>query len=322
MKRMEDIRLLKQALPYIKEFRDKVFVIKLGGEVVSDPERLDALAEEISLLHELNIRQVIIHGGGPQLSETADKLGIEAKKVGGRRITDDKLIEVAKMVFAGSISTDILAVLRRHGTPGVGLSGVDGDLIQAVRRPPRMVYDESTGAEREVDFQNVGDIRSIRPELLRVLLNNRFVPVVASLGCSDDGKVLNINADTIAAEIAAVLPAEKLFVMTNVGGVLKDVNDPSSRYSYLTLKAKSEMIQGKKIGGGMMPKLIAAVTAVNRGVKRAHIINGLQDNALLYEVFTVQGAGTMILDQSEETAYLERLKEAAADDAAPAGEGV
>jgi acetylglutamate kinase len=327
---MEDIRLLKQALPYIKEFRNKVFVIKLGGEVVSDPERLDALAEEISLLHELNIRQVIIHGGGPQLSETAEKLGIEAKKVGGRRITDDSLIEVAKMVFAGGISTDILAALRRHGTPGVGLSGVDGDLIQAVRRPPRMVYDEVAGAEREVDFQNVGDIRAIRPQLLRVLLNNRFVPVVASLGCSDDGKVLNINADTIAAEIAAVLPAEKLFLMTNVGGVLKDLSDPSSRYSYLTLTQTREMIQGKKIGGGMTPKLVAAVTAVNRGVKRAHIINGLQDNALLYEVFTVQGAGTMILDQSEESVYLDRLKEVAAsglvngeaaDAMAPAGNG-
>ena len=309
MKRMQDIRLLKQALPYIKQYRNKVFVIKLGGELVSNRERLNALAEEIALLHELNIRQVIIHGGGPQLSETANKLGIEAKKVGGRRITDDGLIEVAKMVFAGGISTDILAVLRRNGTPGVGLSGIDGDLIQAVRRPPRMVYDESIGSEREVDFQNVGDIRSVRPDLLRVLLENRFIPVVASLGCSDDGKILNINADTIAAEIAAVLPAEKLFLMTNVGGVLRDVEDASSRYSYLTLKQTRKIVQGKKIGGGMMPKLIAALTAVNRGVKRAHIINGLQDDALLHEVFTVQGAGTMILDQAEEAVYLERLKD-------------
>lgn len=310
MKRMEDIRLLKQALPYIKQYRNKTFVIKLGGEVVSDAGRLNALAEEISLLHELNIRQVIIHGGGPQLSETASRLGIEAKKVGGRRITDDRLLEVAKMVFAGGVSTDILAALRRNGTPGVGLSGVDGDLIQAVRRPPRMVYDESIGTEREVDFQNVGDIRAIRPELLRVLLENRFVPVVASLGCSDDGKVLNINADTIAAEIAAVLPAEKLFLLSNVGGVLKNVEDPLSRYSYLTLKQTRELIQGKKVGGGMIPKLTAALTAVHRGVKRAHIIDGCQDNALLYEVFTVQGAGTMILDQSEEAVYLDRLSEA------------
>ncbi len=309
MKRMQDIRLLKQALPYIKQYRNKVFVIKLGGELVSNPERLNALAEEIALLHELNIRQVIIHGGGPQLSETANKLGIEAKKVGGRRITDDGLIEVAKMVFAGGISTDILAVLRRNGTPGVGLSGIDGDLIQAVRRPPRMVYDESIGREREVDFQNVGDIRSVRPNLLRVLLENRFIPVVASLGCTDDGKILNINADTIAAEIAAVLPAEKLFLMTDVAGVLRDVEDASSRYSYLTLKQTREIVQGKKVGGGMIPKLIAALTAVNRGVKRAHIINGLQDDALLHEVFTVQGAGTMILDQSEEAVYLDRLKD-------------
>ncbi len=307
MKKMEDFRLLKQALPYIKQYRNKTFVIKLGGEVIADSQRLNTLAEEVSLLHELSIRQVIIHGGGPQLSETASKMGIEAKKIGGRRITDDRLLEVAKMVFAGGISTDILAALRRHGTPGVGLSGVDGDLVQAERRPPRMVFDDATGTEREVDFQNVGDIRSIRPEVLRVLLEKRFIPVVASLGCSDDGDVLNINADTIASEIAAVLPAEKLFILSNVAGVLRTVEDPASRYSYLTLTRARELIQGKKIGGGMMPKMISAVCAVNRGVKRAHIIDGLQENALLYEVFTLEGAGTMILDQIEEAVYLERL---------------
>lgn len=302
---MEDISLLKQALPYIKQYRNKTFVIKFGGEVVSDPERIDTLAADISLLHELNIRMVIIHGGGPQATELAERLGISSEKIEGRRVTDDKMLEVAKMVFAGTISTDILSALRRHDTPGVGLSGVDGDLIDAVRRPPKKFVDEATGVVREVDFQNVGDIRSVQPQVLRVLLENRFVPVVASLGADQNGKVLNINADTIAAEVAASLPAEKLFLFSNVNGVLKDVNDSTSRLSYLTVEAAEDMIRTKSVSGGMIPKLNAAIQAVRKGVKRAHIINGLERNALLYEVFTVKGFGTMVLDRYEEASYLD-----------------
>jgi acetylglutamate kinase len=303
---MEDIHLLKQALPYIKQYRNKIFVIKFGGEVVSDPSRLDRLAEDLSLLHELNIRLVIIHGGGPQLSDTAKKLGIESVKVEGRRITDDRMLEVAKMVFSGSISTDILSALRRHGTPGVGLSGVDGHLIDAVRRPPRQIMDPESGKDTEVDYQNVGDIRSVQPEILRVLLENRFVPVVASLGADQQGKVLNINADTIAAELAAALPAEKLFLLSNVNGILRDVKDTASRYSHLNVDAADELVQTKGVSDGMVPKLSAAITAVRKGVKRVHFINGLEPGSLLYEVFTVKGFGTMVLDREEEAAYLDQ----------------
>src|SRR5262245_4924484 len=219
---VEDIGILKQALPYIKQYRDTTFVVKLGGEILTDPERLDHLAADLSLLHQLSVRIVIIHGGGPQLSETAERLGITSEKVNGRRITDDRMLEVAKMVFAGVISTDILASLRRHGTPGVGMSGVDGNLIQAVRRPKKIMIDQATGQEREVDFQNVGDIRGIQPAIIKVLLDNRFVPVIASLGADENGQVLNINADTIACEIAVCLSAEKLFILSNVNGVLRD----------------------------------------------------------------------------------------------------
>ena len=300
---MEDISLLKQALPYIKQYRNKTFVIKFGGEVVSDAERMSGLAEDLSLLHELSIRVVIIHGGGPQATELAERLGIVTEKIDGRRITDDRMLEVAKMVFAGKISTDILSALRQHGTPGIGLSGVDGDLVDAVRRPPKKYTDQATGQVREVDFQNVGDIRAVRPEILRVLLENRFVPVVGSLGADQTGKVLNINADTIAAEIAAALPAEKLFLFSNVAGVLRDVSDPTSRFSYLTVDAAEDLIQKKGVSGGMIPKLTAAIQAVRKGVRRAHIINGLEKNALLYEVFTVKGLGTMIVDQREEAEY-------------------
>ena len=302
---VEDIGILKQALPYIKQYRDTIFVIKLGGEILTDPERLRKLAADVSLMYQLSVRLVIIHGGGPQLSETAERLGIQSEKVNGRRITDDRMLEVAKMVFAGAISTDILASLRRHGTPGVGLSGVDGDLIQAVRRPKKVVIDQETGKEREVDFQNVGDIRAVNPHILKVLLDNRFVPVIASLGADETGQVLNINADTIACEVSVAVGAAKLFVLSNVNGVLRDIADPESRYSYLTVEKGDALIQERSIGGGMMPKLNAAIRAVKLGVPRAYIINGMADNALLYEVFTRKGFGTMIVNKEEEAAYLQ-----------------
>jgi len=302
---VEDIGILKQALPYIKQYRDAVFVIKLGGEILTEPERLDRLAADLSLMYQLSVRMVIIHGGGPQLSETAERLGITSEKVNGRRITDDRMLEVAKMVFAGAISTDILASLRRHGTPGVGMSGVDGNLIQAERRPKKVVLDQETGREREVDFQNVGDIRAVNPRVLEVLLENRYVPVIASLGADENGQVLNINADTIASEIAVRLSADKLFILSNVNGVLRDLADAQSRFSYLTVEKGEALIQDRAIGGGMMPKLNAAIRAVRQGVPRAYIINGMAENALLYEVFTRKGYGTMIVNKEEEAAYLQ-----------------
>jgi len=303
---MNNIEILKQALPYIRLYRDTTFVIKLGGELLADEGCLDSLANDVSVLYQLNIHVVIIHGGGPQLSQVAARLGIESEKIDGRRVTDDKMLEVAKMVFAGGISTDLLAALRRHGTPGVGLSGVDGDLVDATRRPPRRMVDHETGEERDVDFQNVGDIQSVNPRILRVLLENRFVPVVASLGADREGKVLNINADTIAAEVARALPAEKLFLMSNVSGVMKDVGDPASRISHLTVKSGEEFVKSRGVSGGMLPKLTSALRAVRGGVRRAHIINGLTPSSLLQEVFTVRGHGTMVLDEKEEAAYLEQ----------------
>ncbi len=302
---VQDINILKQALPYLKKYRGTTFVVKLGGELLTDPERLDRIAADISLLYQLNIKIVIIHGGGPQLSQTAERLGFEAKKVNGRRITDDNTLEVAKMVFAGAISTDLLAKLRRHGCPGVGLSGVAGDLIKARRRPKKKIIDHETGSEQEVDFQNVGDIQSVDTKVISILMENQFVPVISSLGADEDGQVFNINADTIASELAGNLKAEKLFVLTNVDGVLKDVKDPKSRYSYLTVEQGREMIQDNKIGGGMSPKLTSALDAVSRGVSRSHIINGMTENALLYEVFTLKGSGTMIVNEEEEAAYLD-----------------
>ena len=303
---MEDIGILKQALPYIKRYRDSIFVIKLGGELLTESERLDGIATDLSLMHQLNINIVIVHGGGPQLSETAERMGIESEKVNGRRITDDHMLEVAKMVFRGSISTDLLAHLRRHGCPGVGLSGVDGDLIQAKRRPKRKIYDQDTGKERLVDFKNVGDIVAVNTKVIQVLLQNRFVPVIASLGADENGQVLNINADTIASQVAAELRADKFFVLTNVAGVLKDIEDPGSRYSHLTIEGGRRLVEDREVKGGMIPKLNAAIDAVESGVARAHIVNGMAENALLYEVFTVDGFGTMIVNEEEKETYLKK----------------
>jgi acetylglutamate kinase len=300
---VENIAILKQALPYIKLYREKTFVIKFGGELLKTPGFLDGLAHDVSLLYQLNVRVVLIHGGGPQLTELAAKMGIESRKVDGRRITDDQLIQVANMVFSGA-STDILGALRSHDTPGVGLSGVDGDLVDCVRRPPVKVVDPETGEEREIDYQNVGDIKSVHPRVLNVLLDHRFVPVVASLGADENGRVLNINADTIAAEIASAMPAEKLIVLTNVGGVLRHVEDAESRISYLTDDQAEAMLAERAVSGGMMPKLQAVLRAVRAGVRRAHIVNGLAPNSLLYEVFTRKGLGTMVISRKDEASYL------------------
>lgn len=302
---MENIEVLKHALPYIRQYREKTFIIKVGGELLQADGFLDRLSQDVALLYQLNIRVVIIHGAGPQLSEMAEKIGIESVKVNGRRITDDRMIEVANMVFSGA-STDILGALRSHGTPAVGLSGVDGDLVQATRRPPVKLVDRETGEEKEVDFQNVGDIDVVDSKVLNVLLDNRFVPVVAPLGADRVGNVLNINADTIASMVSVAMPAEKLFLLTNVGGVLKDIDDPSSRVSYLTESSAESLLADGGVSGGMMPKLQSAVDAVRAGVKRAHIIDGLADNSLLFEVFTKKGTGTMVISDSAESEYLEQ----------------
>ncbi|MBN1418642.1 MAG: acetylglutamate kinase [Planctomycetes bacterium] len=302
---MEDIGILKQSLPYLKQYRDKTFVIKLGGELVEEKTLLANLAADLSLLYQLSIRIVIVHGGGPQLSRLTKSLGIPTQKVAGRRITDDSTLEAAKMVFSG-ISTDILAALRAQGTRAVGLSGIDGDLVLARRRPPKEVLDPETGERKFVDFMNVGDIVEIRPLLLEVLLGSRFVPVVASLAADDEGRVLNINADTIACEIARVVHAEKLFILSDVNGVLGNPDDASSRYSYLTIRKSRELIERGIVVGGMLVKVQAAMAAVEGGVPRVHILDGFQTNALLREVFTRTGYGTMMIRDEDEQAYLQR----------------
>src|SRR3954466_921356 len=204
--------LLREALPYIQRFQGQTFVVKLSGKVTEVPENLSSLAEELALLHQVGIRICVIHGGGKQLSELADRMGIEQTIIDGRRVTDDATLEMAKMVFAGKINTDILAALRNRGVEAVGLSGVDGNIVHAERRPPKEILNRETGAREQIDFGNVGDVVEINTRLLSVLLQHRYLPVISSLGADSEGTVFNINADTIAAEIAIQLNAEKLIL--------------------------------------------------------------------------------------------------------------
>src|SRR6266850_687317 len=201
--------LLREALPYIRRFKGKTFVVKLSGKVTEDHTGLISLAEELALMHQVGIRLCVVHGGGKQLSDLAALMGVQQTIIEGRRVTDDATLEMAKMIFAGKINTDILAALRHRGVEAVGLSGVDGNIIHAERRPPSEVVNRETGASKQVDFGHVGDIIQIDSRLLTVLLDQGYLPVISSLGADAEGKVFNINADTIAAEIAIQLQAEK-----------------------------------------------------------------------------------------------------------------
>jgi len=292
----ERLDLLREALPYIQRFKNKVFVVKLSGKITENLEELASLAEEITLCQQVGIHIAVIHGGGKQLTTLAEKLGIAQRIVNGRRVTDDDTLEVAKMVFAGKISTDILSSLRAAGAQSVGLSGLDGNMIQARRREIQKVLNQETGQVETIDYGNVGDIVQISVGLPQLLLDNGYIPVVSCLGADEQGNVYNINADTIAAEIAVHLKAEKLIVLTDVDGILVDRNDPSSRMSRLSVEGAERLVKDRLVSSGMLPKIAAIAHLIRRGVRSAHIINGSRRNALLYEVFTDEGAGTMITE--------------------------
>ncbi len=287
--------LLREALPYIQRFQGHTFVVKLSGKVTEAPENLTSLAEELALLHQVGIRICAVHGGGKQLSELATRLGVEQTIIEGRRVTDDATLEMAKMIFAGKINTDILAALRHRGIEAVGLSGVDGNIVHAERRPPKEIINRETGERDKVDFGHVGDVVQINARLLTVLLDHGYLPVISSLGADAEGMVFNINADTIAAEIAVQLQAEKLILLSDVDGIYLRPGDPESKLSRLTAAETDELISSGAATGGMIPKLQSIATLLRRGVHSAHIISGSKRNALLSEVFTDKGTGTMIV---------------------------
>ncbi len=286
--------LLREALPYIKRFKGKTFVVKFSGKVTEERERLISLAEELALMHQVGIRICVVHGGGKQLSELAALMGVEQTIIEGRRVTDDATLEMAKMIFAGKINTDILAALRHRGVEAVGLSGVDGNIVHAERRPPKQIMNRETGESEHVDFGHVGDIIQIDSRLLTVLLDHGYLPVISSLGADAEGTVFNINADTIASEIAIQLKAEKLVLLSDVDGIYLRPGEPETKLSRLTADEAKGLIENGSATGGMLPKLQSILELLSRGVKSAHIIDGTTRNALLAEVFTDKGTGTMI----------------------------
>src|SRR5882724_11006003 len=287
--------LLREALPYIQRFKGKTFVVKLSGKVTEAHDRLISLAEELALMHQVGIRLCVVHGGGKQLTDLAKLMGIEQTIIDGRRVTDDATLEMAKMIFAGKINTDILAALRHRNVEAVGLSGVDGNIVHAERRPPKEILNRETGERQQVDFGNVGDVVSINTRLLTVLLDHGYLPVISSLGADAEGAVFNINADTIAAEIAIQLKAEKLILLSDVDGLYLREGEPETKLSRLTADEAEGLIRAGTATGGMIPKLQSITELLRSGVHSAHIISGNNRNALLSEIFTDSGTGTMIV---------------------------
>jgi len=293
---IENLDLLREALPYIQRFKGKTFVVKFSGKVTEDKAVLVSLAEELALLHQVGIRVCVVHGGGKQLTELAQKLGVVQTVIEGRRVTDDDTLELAMMIFRGKINTEILSALRNRGIHAVGLSGIDGGVIKAERRKPKsIVVDRNTGQTETVDFGHVGDIAEVDASLIHLLLENGYMPVISSLAADDEGKVFNVNADTIASEIAAELGAEKIILLSDVNGIYLDPADESTKISRLTGKEAREMIDSGKATGGMVPKLQNLVSLLERGIGSAHVIGGNKRNGLLAEVFTDEGTGTMMI---------------------------
>ena len=293
---IETLDLLREALPYIQKFKGKTFVVKFSGKVTEDKGILDSLAEELALLHQVGIRVCVVHGGGKQLNQLAQKLGVVQTVIEGRRVTDDDTLELAKMIFRGKINTEILSALRNRGVEAVGLSGLDGGVVKAERRPPKDVLIKATGETERVDYGHVGDVVDVDIRLVDLLLENGYLPVISSLGADDEGKIYNINADTIAAEIAVRLYAEKLILLSDVNGIYLDPNDETTKIDRLSVKEARDMIASGKATGGMIPKLENLASLIERGVRSAHVIGGNSRNGILAEVFTDEGTGTMVVN--------------------------
>lgn len=296
------VSALKHAAPYIRLFKRKVFVLKAGGEVFADVTSTRALMEQVGILQQVGIRVVLVHGGGPQSTELADALGVDTTFVDGRRVTDAQSLDVATMVLNGQINTRILASCRELEIPAVGISGIDAGLIQAHRRPP---VENDNG--QCIDYGHVGDIDSVDADILRKQLDNELMPVVSPLSCDSTGNILNINADTVAAAIAAELGAEKLILVTPAPGILDDVNDPRSLISYVDRAALRKLKRDGKLADGMLPKVAAIDAALENGVTRVHVISYNVRDSLLLEIFTNEGTGTLVVNDISALSPAEQL---------------
>lgn len=293
------LKHLRTAIPYIRAYKGRVFVVKIGGRLCEPGAALQNLVEQVALLYQLGIRVVLVHGGGDQIDALCTQLEISPQFFAGRRITDEKTLEVVTMALAGTVNTRLVAAFRPLGAAAVGLSGIDGDLLQAVKRPARSTTDPSTGETRDVDFGFVGDIVGVNTGVLENLLNDGHLPVVCTLAATSAGQILNVNADTVAAKIAVAIKAAKYFSVTEVDGVMGDVDDPKTLRPYLDIEELEQLTKSGVVGGGMLPKLAACTEALRGGVPRVHVINGLVPDTILSEVFTNEGCGTLIVAERD-----------------------
>jgi acetylglutamate kinase len=284
------IRALRSAAPYIRLYKGKTFVVKVGGGVFADAAATRVLIEQIAILHYFGVRVVLVHGGGAQLTELSAALGVPTHMVEGRRVTDQKAIDVTAMVLNGLINTRLLGICRALDIEAVGLSGVDAGLVRAHRRAP---VKSSTG--ELIDFGLVGDIAAVNTSVLKKLLDNGLMPVVSPLSADESGTLLNINADTVAAALGAALGAEKLILCTGAPGILGDVNDPGSLISYTDVHGLKRLREEGRIADGMLPKAKAIEDALRGGVQRVHVVSYQSPEGILGEVFTNEGTGTLIV---------------------------
>ena len=272
--------ILAEALPYIREFSGKTVVIKYGGHAMENAELAELFATDVVLMRLVGMNPVVVHGGGPQISDLMRRLGKEPEFVDGRRVTDAETVDIVRMTLVGKVNREIVASINRHGSYAVGLSGEDAALIRVDQRDVRLGF--------------VGDVREINPTIVERMLREELIPVIATVGVDDDGQAYNVNADTVAGAMAEALDAEKLVYLTDVAGVYGDWPDESSLISRIDVAGMEKLIADGKISEGMIPKLESCVSALKRGVRRAHILDGLLPHALLLDFFTKQGVGTMV----------------------------
>lgn len=276
----EKAHILADALPYIREFSGKTVVIKYGGHAMENPDLAELFATDVVLMRLVGMNPVVVHGGGPQITDLMRRLGKEPEFVDGRRVTDAETVDIVRMALVGKVNREIVAMVNRLGSYAVGMSGEDAGLIRVDQRDPRLGF--------------VGDVRSIDPTMVLRLLREELIPVIATIGVDDDGQAYNVNADTVAGAIAESLQAEKLVYLTDVAGVYDDWPDESTLISRVDVDGLEKLVADGKASEGMIPKLESCVAALRNGVRRAHILDGRLPHALLLEFFTREGVGTMV----------------------------
>ncbi|WP_458404364.1 acetylglutamate kinase [Methanobrevibacter sp.] len=287
---MKDIDVLIEALPYIRKFHHKKILIKYGGHAMVDDESKFSTTRDIVLLRYVGMKPIIVHGGGPEISSAMEKFGIESKFIQGLRVTDENAMKIIEMVLAGKISSELVSEISKHDGDAISLSGLDSTLIYAHKKPAKKINDQI------VDYGRVGEIDRINTAVLEMLLDNEIIPVISPIGIDKDGNSLNLNADTAAGEVAGALDVEKMIILTDVPGVLRDPSDPSSLIQKIRVSEVPGLIEEGIITGGMIPKIETCVNAIKNGVKSCHILDGRLEHSMLIEIFTNEGVGTMIFE--------------------------